>query len=546
MINQQMKPKKVYLNYNFIKREFQTERTIVQTRTCSVIDKPAKSQRNSLLSLSVDSGKSNKIHCLKIRKYGYLFYVDENGLNDYVKFNFKQILESFTKNCIPNLLNEQTYSLFLPYSQSFSFSQSRFQGEQFTKVKDVQQLINLFHQLKISGEEYQIQKIFDYFFVPSKELAIQVINDLKFQLAKMINKPISIISFFDGVEIKNACQLGWNPPTLVCAESKDVLIKQLPKIKESIRISKRIKQLQNFKQQMIQQYCKQEMAINYQSSSKKQELIRQNLKQIKQIQQLVEYQKEYDIQLPKLVVQHINPKFKIIQPKQEIQDDLDKQIEHLSLDQINYIKEINPKLDNFEIYKYYIDYKSLCMLNIIQNGIPMKYFVIYNDILSGHCQNELLKIYRALGVNVDSGIFRWKEYLLFRILQDNCANSSQVIQFLLHYFMNDNQELNEQSVRIQLYQLSQRLNQYSQTKQEFIKKAMKSLDSTESSNTFADRFALTIIKWMHKNGFFVKGQLNKEIMLQQYEKNEYTFLFIINCILGQFKTNILEWFYNIY
>ncbi|CAK58186.1 unnamed protein product (macronuclear) [Paramecium tetraurelia] len=546
MYNQHIKPKKVYLNYNYIKREFQTERSIIQTRTSSVIEKPAKSLRNSLVSLSVDCGKSNKTQSQKIRKYAYLFYVDENGLNDYLKFNFKQILESFTKNCIPNLLNEQTYALFLPYSQSYSFPQSRFQGDQFTKVKDVQQLINFFHQLKISGEEYQIQKMFDYFFVPSRELAIQVINDLKFQLAKMIKKPIKVISFFDGIEILNACQLGWNPPTLVCADSKETLIKQLPKIKESIRISKRIKQLQKFKQQMILQCCKQDVVVYGDSSSKRQELIRQNLKQIKQIQQLVEYQKEYDVQLPKLVVQNIYPKFKVIQPSQELEDDQDNSIDHLSLEMINSIKQSNPKLDNYLIYKYYIDYKSLCMLNSIQNGIPMKYFVIYNENLSGHCQNELLKIYRALGVNVDSGIFRWKEYLLFRILQDNCGNPFQVIQFLLHYFMNDNQELSDISVRTQLYQLSQRLNQYSSSKQETISKAMSSIESSEQSNTFADRFALTIIKWMHKNGFFVKDFLNKEIMLQQYERNEYTFLFIINCILGQFKTNVLEWFYNIY
>ncbi|CAD8179089.1 unnamed protein product [Paramecium pentaurelia] len=546
MYNQHIKPKKVYLNYNYIKREFQTERSIVHTRTSSVMEKPAKSLRNSQVSLSVDCGKSNKTQCLKIRKYVYLFYVDENGLNDYLKFNFKQILESFTKNCIPNLLNEQTYALFLPYSQSYSFPQSRFQGDQFTKLKDVQQLINFFHQLKISGEEYQIQKMFDYFFVPSKELAIQVINDLKFQLAKMIKKPIKIISFFDGIEIQNACQLGWNPPTLVCAESKEILIKQLPKIKESIRISKRIKQLQNFKQQMILQCCKQDVIVYGDSSFKRQELIKQNLKQIKQIQSLVEYQKEYDIQLPKLVVQNINPKFKIIQPLQEQENDQDTQIDHLTLEMINSIKQSNQKLDNYQIYKYYIDYKSLCMLNTNQNGIPMKYFVIYNDILSGHCQNELLKIYRALGVNVDSGIFRWKEYLLFRILQDNCGNPFQVIQFLLHYFMNDNQELSDISVRTQLYQLSQRLNQYSNSKQEIINKAMSSLECQEQNNTFADRFALTIIKWMHKNGFFVKNYLNKEIMFQQYDRNEYTFLFIINCILGQFKTNILEWFYNIY
>lgn len=70
-----------------------------------------------------------------MQKYCYLFYVDEHGLNEHLKFKLIPILQSFTKN-IPNLL-EQTYELFLPYSFKGTFANNRFSGEQFARLKDV-------------------------------------------------------------------------------------------------------------------------------------------------------------------------------------------------------------------------------------------------------------------------------------------------------------------------------------------------------------------------------------------------------------------------
>lgn len=52
MYNQQIKPKKVYLNYNFLKREFQTQKITERTRASSFIDRPIL--RKSILTTSVD------------------------------------------------------------------------------------------------------------------------------------------------------------------------------------------------------------------------------------------------------------------------------------------------------------------------------------------------------------------------------------------------------------------------------------------------------------------------------------------------------------
>lgn len=64
----------------------------------------------------------------------------------------------------------------------------------------------------------------EYFFTPSLEFGQQIINDIKNDLKSLCNSPVNVLAFFDGQEINNISQIMWNPPTLLCASSYEILI----------------------------------------------------------------------------------------------------------------------------------------------------------------------------------------------------------------------------------------------------------------------------------------------------------------------------------
>jgi len=82
---------------------------------------------------------------------------------------------------------------------------------------------------------------------------------------------------------------------------------------------------------------------------------------------------------------------------------------------IHLIRGINPKLDTYDIYQYYIDFKSLCMLSP-KAVVEFKY--ISNELNN----EEQIRVYRAIGAQVPSHHFKWKEYLLLRLLSDSKGN----------------------------------------------------------------------------------------------------------------------------
>ncbi|KAM3144496.1 hypothetical protein pb186bvf_003365 [Paramecium bursaria] len=503
-----IKPKKVFLNFNLISRDYKNEsQTTTQTRihtqshhqSFSEVKEPQKQQQISKRTL--------------IQQYCYLIYLDkvDDKMDDYcLKFKLKDLFYGVMRKEMRQMFDDELYDLFQPYTKLIRYLDiPNHLLKAFQKIKFKSDIIELYFQFKDEGQELnvliiinqEIQQMFEYFFVPDKQLSLQMIADIKRNLD--YETKIGHLLTTDGWEIKHLYQIGWNPPTIYCCTNLGIYQQKKQFVIDKLMTYRKLQELQDFKSKLFQS---EETSIHLQKLNEVRQIQRINLKLFNNLIG----------QTPKLP--------KLQKPNQQEIKENEKTIDHLENKQIKLIQQKYPKLKIHQIYTYYVDFKSLCLVSQ-HDLVKLEVFLHFCPAFKDHSQIEIDRILRSLGVSMVNQYFEWNTFLHIRTLIDDCASPQQIIDFIIGYFEPSNGIIDEESIQKCLLDIGIRLNdqqrkQIKQNPQQNVEKDVQYqyrmiFHNVQEGNTFADKFVISTMRWMTLTKQVFEGRLNTNNMLKE-------------------------------